>query len=204
MFGERSWLRRDRGADGRRVAPAAAPARARIRSRRIAHGVSGASREVYAGAPVMATAPPAHRRPKRSPSPGEHAAVAEHPPRQRSAMPSPRSPREHAACRSCRAVDAARRRQPPKRQRRRQGRRPDHRDRARHALGGLGRRPGAGAGRHLPGPLFDRGRHFRPRTAADPRRLPRPRAGRGRRVHPPHRLPDAGRRRRQAPMCPAS
>ena len=55
---------------------------------------------------------------------------------------------------------------------------PDHRDRARHALGGLGRRPGAGAGRHLPRPLFDRGRHFRPRSAADPRRHPRRRAGR--------------------------
>ena len=51
--------------------------------------------------------------------------------------------------------------------------RSDHRDRARHALGGLGRRPGAGAGRHFPRPLFDRGRHFRPRTAADPRRHPR-------------------------------
>ena len=70
-----------------------------------------------------------------------------------------------------------------------------HRDRARHALGGLGRRTGAGARRPLPHPLFDRGRHFRPRRAADHGRPARPGAGRRRRVHPPHRLQGAGRGR---------
>ena len=53
-----------------------------------------------------------------------------------------------------------------------------HRNRDRHALGGLGRRRRAGARRPLPGPLLDRGRHVRPRRAADPGRAPRPGAGR--------------------------
>ena len=66
-----------------------------------------------------------------------------------------------------------------------------------HALGSVGRRPGAGAGRHFPYPLFYRGRHFRPRTEAGPRGHPRRGTGGSRRVHSPHRLPDAGRRRRQ-------
>ena len=59
---------------------------------------------------------------------------------------------------------------------RRNGRGP--RDRARHALGGLGRRHRAGAGRPVPGALLDRGRHVRSRRAAHHGGAARPGAGR--------------------------
>ena len=55
----------------------------------------------------------------------------------------------------------------------------------RHPLGGLDRRPDAGARRLLHGPLFDRGRPARPRRAHAARRRVRARAAGGRRMDAP-------------------
>ena len=74
---------------------------------------------------------------------------------------------------------------------------------ARHALGGVGRRPRARARRPLPRALLDRAGPSRPRRPHRGRRALRAGADRGRRMDAPARDRLAVRRRSRRPMCRA-